>query len=130
MSYPYAALVTLLTVILMLGCGIYVGRARTLYGIKAPATTGHELFERAFRIQMNTIEGVLLFLPVLWLCAVYKSDMYAGVLGVAWVAARVFYAVTYARDPSSRSAGFGISLAATVMLFILSLLGLIPTMLR
>ena len=63
------ALVTLLTILLLFGTTVMTGRARGKYGIKAPATSGHPLYERAYRVQMNTIENSVLFLPTLWLAA-------------------------------------------------------------
>ena len=64
-ALPYTALVTLLICLLLFGTAANVGRARGLYGIKAPAVTGHEMFERAYRIQMNTLENAVLVLPTL-----------------------------------------------------------------
>ena len=81
-QYLYASLITLLTVLLMLGLTFNVGRARGKYQVKAPAISGHELFERAYRIQLNTIESVLMFLPALWLYAIFIGDKGAGDSGV------------------------------------------------
>lgn len=69
-ALPYTALVTLLICLLLCGTAANVGRARGRYGIKAPAVTGHEMFERAYRIQMNTLENAVLLLPTLWLMLV------------------------------------------------------------
>jgi len=92
-SLPLASLVTLLVLALMLLTSLNVARARGLYGIKAPAVTGHEMFERAFRIQMNTLENAALMLPALWLYAGFIGDRGAGLMGMVWVAARVWYAL-------------------------------------
>ena len=72
------ALVTLLTVLLMFGTATAVGFARGKYGIKAPATSGHPAFERAFRVQMNTLEATMMFLPLLWLAAHYGLGSWDG----------------------------------------------------
>ncbi len=103
------ALVTLLNVLLQFATLVLVGRARGKYEIKAPAVSGHPLFERAYRVQMNTLEGTLMFLPVLWLAAYYGFPLWAGVLGLAWVLGRVSYMVGYMRDPSRRAFGFMLS---------------------
>ncbi len=111
------ALVVLLTVLLQGGTAFAVGRARALYGIKAPATAGHPGFERAFRAQMNTLEATLMFLPSLWLAATYGAPLWAGVAGLVWVAGRVWYALAYLRDPAKREGGFvlgSIGLLATL----------------
>jgi glutathione S-transferase len=94
----------------MFGLTFNVGRARAKYQVKAPAVTGHELFERAYRIQLNTIENVLMFLPALWLYAVFLSDKGAGDSGAIWLIARVWYAIAYQVNPAKRGLGFIISI--------------------
>lgn len=109
-SYPGPALVTLATSFLLFACAAYVGRCRMRLGIKAPATTGHPQFEIAYRIQMNTLENTVLFLPVLWVCALSLSSLWATALGALWLAGRVWYALAYARDPKTRGSGFLLSM--------------------
>lgn len=109
-QYLYTSLITLLTILLMLSLTFNVGRARGKYQVKAPAVSGHELFERAYRVQLNTIENVLMFLPALWLYAVFLGDKGAGDSGVIWLIARVWYAVSYQLNPAKRGLGFLISL--------------------
>ncbi|WP_374404261.1 MAPEG family protein [Niveibacterium sp.] len=111
-DYPLTAGTTLLIVLLMFGTAWNVGRAREKYGVKAPATTGNEYFERAYRIQLNTMEWVMVFLPTLWLFAAYVSDRYAMVAGLVGLAGRVLYAVNYQRDPATRGTGFMIGMIA------------------
>lgn len=106
------ALVTLATALLLFGCAAYVGRCRIRFAIRAPATSGHPQFEIAYRIQMNTIENTLAFLPVLWVFAVHLSSLWASVLGGLWLAGRVWYALAYARDPKTRGRGFLLSMLA------------------
>jgi hypothetical protein len=55
-------LVVLLNVLLLFATGLVVAGARGRHGVKAPATTGHPDFERAFRVQMNTLEHTVVFL--------------------------------------------------------------------
>lgn len=109
---PLTALVTLLICLLMFATGVNVGRARGLYGIKAPAVTGHELFERAYRIQMNTLENAVLVLPALWLYAGFVDDRGAAVMGAVWLVARIWYAIAYQNDPAKRGPSFGLSMLA------------------
>ena len=96
----------------MFATGINVGRARGMYGIKAPAVTGHELFECAYRIQMNTLENVVLVLPVLWLYAGFIGDRGAAMMGAVWLVARIWYAVAYQNNPAKRGPSFGLSVLA------------------
>ncbi len=108
--YLYTSCITLLTVLLMFGLAFNVGRARGKYQVKAPAVTGHELFERAYRVQLNTIENVLMFLPALWLYAIFLGDKGAGDSGVIWLIARVWFAIAYQLNPAKRGLGFIISI--------------------
>ncbi len=118
MTHALVSLVTLVSLVVLLWTGIRVSRARGTYGIKAPATTGHDEFERHFRVQMNTLEGIALFLPSLWLFALFGSEPIAAALGVVWIIGRVLYALTYVKDPAKRSAGFGIAALAMLALLL------------
>ena len=114
----WPALVTLATLLLCFATAALVGRARGRYGVAAPATTGHELFERAFRVQMNTLENTLIFLPALWLCALFFGPLTATAFGALWLAGRVWYAAAYLRDPKSRGGGFVLAFTAWAALMI------------
>ena len=118
MSQPYTAIVTLAALLVYFVLIGRVAMARGQYGIKAPAVAGNEHFERAYRIQMNTLEQMALFLPALWLYAAYVSDRGAAVGGLAWVVGRVIYALAYTRDPASRGPGAMITLFASVGLWL------------
>jgi uncharacterized MAPEG superfamily protein len=117
------ALVTLLTLLLLCGTMTMVGRARTKYGIKAPAIHGHPAFERAWRVQMNTLETTLMFIPALWLAAQYSDPLWAGVAGLVWLAARVWYAFAYTRDPARRGPAFLLCMVAWGVLMAMSAVG-------
>jgi glutathione S-transferase len=123
MSQRYTAAVTLIALLVYFYTVGAVGRARAQYGIKAPAVTGNEHFERAYRVQMNTLEQMALFLPALWLYAAYVSDRGAAVGGLVWVVGRVVYALAYTRDPASRGPGAMITLFASVGLWLGALYG-------
>ncbi len=105
-SLPLTALTTLFMVMLIFATAAAVGIARKRHDIRAPSVTGHPDFERAYRVQMNTLEWVVMVLPCLWIAAAFVGDGVAAVLGVLWIGARAWYAVAYRRDPSSRGAGF------------------------
>ncbi len=113
---PFTEIITLLALLEYLVFVILVGKARGQYGVKAPAVTGHELFERAYRVQMNTLELLVLFLPALWLASRYFSTMWTAGLGALFLIGRILYARSYVRDPASRSAGFGLSILPTLVL--------------
>ena len=89
----YTALVTLLAILFYFYTGVRVPQAWSRFGLTAPAMTGPPEFERIFRVQLNTLEWMPIFLPLMWLFAYYVSDIAAAALGVVWVAARVWYMV-------------------------------------
>jgi glutathione S-transferase len=96
----------------MFWTAINVCKACTKYDIKAPVTSGHEMFDRAYRIQMNTLESAMLLLPSMWIYAGLVGDLGAGVSGAIWIAGRILYALAYQQDPAKRGPGFGISFLA------------------
>ena len=118
-TYPLVAIVSLVALLLYFYMGLRVGRGRVTYGVTAPAVTGHPNFERDYRIQMNTLEWLPLFLVSLWLFAVsWNSDRIAAAIGVVWIVGRILYLTGYARAAEARGPGFGIqALAAGVLLF-------------
>lgn len=125
MNQPYTAAATLLALLMYLGMTATVGRYRLRYAIKAPAVTGHEQFERAHRVQMNTVEQMVFFLPALWLCAVLWSDVAAALAGAVWVIGRSVYAFVYIADPTKRGPAVGVSMLAQFALFLGALAGLV-----
>jgi glutathione S-transferase len=131
MNHPHSlvAIVTVLALFVLIATIIRVGKARVTFGIDAPATTGHDMFERHFRIQMNTLEQLMLFLPSLWLFAIYWQNQYiAAGLGLLWVVGRIVYMVSYAKDPKARSLGFGLTALPMLILLIGGLVGAIRVM--
>jgi glutathione S-transferase len=112
------ALITCLAVAVCFSTGLLVARARAAYGIKAPATTGNPDFERVFRVQMNTLEWMPMFLPALWLFAIYVSDSFAAAIGLVWIAGRILYIVSYSKAADKRGPGFGIQAFATIALWL------------
>jgi hypothetical protein len=111
------ALITLLTVLLMAATVFMVGWARGKFGVKAPAITGHADFERIFRVQMNTQEAALMFLPALWVAATFSIPTVSAWIGAAWLVGRVWYAWAYARG-GARGPGFLIGMLALLALLI------------
>ena len=115
--YHFTALVTLLALLFYFSTCMGVARARVKFGLKAPAISGNPDFERVFRVQMNTLEWLPIFLPSLWLFAIYVSDPVAAVIGLVWIAGRILYVTGYAEAAEKRSRGFVVqSLAAFALL--------------
>jgi len=128
-TFALTSLVTLLVVLLMLVNAVMVGRARGQYQIKAPAVSGHEQFERTYRVQMNTIENVLLFLPAMWVYAFYLGDTGAASTGLIWLIGRILYAAAYTSNPSKRGPGFAISMLAVLGAWLGGLYGVLRILL-
>jgi glutathione S-transferase len=115
--YHYTALVTCLAILLYFLTSISVVRARMAYGIKLPAISGNPDFERVFRVQMNTLEWMPIFLPSLWLFAAYISDAIAAALGLVWIVGRILYMIGYMRAVEKRGPGFAIQGLACIVLW-------------
>ncbi len=114
--HHFTALVTCLAVLFYFFTSVRVARARIALGVKLPAISGHPDFERVFRVQMNTLEWMPIFLPSLWLFAIYISDSVAAAIGLVWIVGRILYMTGYSRAVEKRGPGFAIqALAATVL---------------
>lgn len=119
----YVHLVAVLAIFQFIYFAILVGKAREKYGVKAPAISGNEHFERAFRVQMNTLEQLVCFLPALLLAASYWPQPYVAAAGVVYLVGRTLYQRAYVADPSRRSTGFMLTFVPTILLLIASLVG-------
>jgi glutathione S-transferase len=118
LSYVYVAIVTLLAVLAYFWMSMGVSRARRKSGIRAPAMTGDPALERAIRAHYNTLEWMPIFLPSLWLFAIYWNSTVAAILGLVWIVGRIIYFLGYSADAAKRGTGFYIqALAAAVLLF-------------
>lgn len=117
------ALVTGLSLLLFIWMMLRVGAARGKFGIDAPATTGHDVFERHHRVHINTLEQLAIYLPSLWIFSMYWSQYLAAGLGLVWIVGRTIYMFGYVRDPKQRSIGFLLSSVATLILLIGAIAG-------
>lgn len=93
-----------------------VGWARGKYGVKAPAVTGHEIFDRYFRVHQNTLELLVVFVPAIWLFGMYVDPTWAALLGLVYVVARVLSLRGYVADPAKREVGFALSILPVFVL--------------
>ncbi|MBD2292711.1 MAPEG family protein [Anabaena sphaerica FACHB-251] len=123
--FPWTSLVTVLALIVYFVVTINVGRARAKYKIMPPETTGNPDFERVLRVQQNTLEQLILFLPALWLFSFYVSPIWASALGTTWIIGRIAYAWGYYQAAEKRGIGFGISSLSSIALILGSLIGII-----
>lgn len=120
---PYVELIALLAVMQFIFFGMMTGRARGQSGLQAPAVVGNEHFERMYRVQMNTLETLVAFLPALLIAGKYWSPLFVSVLGVIYLLGRLIYWRAYLANPAKRGLGFIISILPTWLLVLLALLG-------
>jgi glutathione S-transferase len=121
----YTAIVTLLAVAFYFVLATRVAAAHIKFDVRLPATAGNADFERIFRAHVNTLEWMPTFLVLLWLCAIYFSDVAAAVLGLVWIAGRIVYFIGYSRAVERRLPGFFIQSTACLLLFIGAAAGLV-----
>lgn len=119
----WTVLVTALALVMFIVFGALVSRARGMFGVPAPTTTGDPRFERIYRVHQNTAEQLIVFLPSLWMFAVFVSDLWAGLLGLVFLGGRALYASSYFVDASKRTLGFVISIAASLTLLVGAVIG-------
>jgi glutathione S-transferase len=120
------AAVTLLAVLIALGTAIMVARVRRRVNIQPPAMTGSPELDCALRVQGNTLEQIVIFLPALWLAALYFQGWWAPIIGLVWCLGRVIYAATYKpANPGMRFGGFALTIFPTLILIILAIIGLV-----
>lgn len=122
---PYVDIVTALALIQFMSFAAKVASARGKYGIKAPATTGNEIFERHFRVQQNTLEVLIMVIPGLYIFSRYFNPLIAAALGILYLAGRQIYAISYVKDPAKRSLGFGLTVLPLMILLAGAVIGAI-----
>ena len=123
------AVVIVLALLEFVAFGALVGRARGRYGVKAPATGGHEIFDRYFRVHYNTMEMLVVFVPAIWLFGLYVSPGWGALLGAVFIVGRILYLRGYVADPSKREFGFGLSVLPVVILLVGALVGAVRVLL-
>jgi glutathione S-transferase len=119
-------LVTIVVVLALLQYmvfGILVGKARGTYKVDAPAVTGDPIFERYYRVHMNTLESLVLFLPSIFLFAMYVNANIAAGLGVVFIIGRYLYLRAYVKDPKTRGLGFALTMLPSLALALGALIG-------
>jgi glutathione S-transferase len=126
----FAAVITSLALVLYFFVTINVGRARVKYNVMPPNTTGNANFERVLRVQQNTLEQMLPFLPALWLFSFLVDPKIGAGLGGVWIVGRILYAWGYYRAAEKRGPGFGIAILAQIALILGSLYGAIMNVIR
>jgi uncharacterized MAPEG superfamily protein len=118
-----AVLIVLLALAQFTWFSVRVGIARGKYGVDAPKTTGNEIWERLYRVQQNTMEQLVLFIPAMLAFNVYLSARWALIPGVVFLAGRQLYSWEYISRPTSRTPGMALTLLANAVLLVGALVG-------
>lgn len=124
-SYLWTAWTTLAVLSVYFWIVFNVGRARAKFHIDAPVMDGPAAFLSVLRVHANTVEQMVMLLPALWLCALYRGDHIAAAGGAVWIVGRILYALAYYRDPAKRGPGFALTILATLGLMIAAASGLL-----
>jgi glutathione S-transferase len=124
----YVELVAILAVVQYIAFAVLTASVRAKSGLKAPAIAGHDGFERMYRVQMNTLELLVAFLPFLFLAAKYWPAYLVAGLGVVYVIGRLIYWRAYVNNPASRTLGFAVSMLPTVTLGVLAVVGIVMSL--
>lgn len=119
----YVTLIAMLALVQYLYFGMLVGQARGRTGLKAPAVTGNEQFERFFRAHYNTLEQLIAFVPGLYATGFYVGPIYAVAAGVVFLVGRALYFRTYVKDPGTRGPGMLLTFLANAFLVLAGLVG-------
>lgn len=119
-----ATLIVMLALLQYVFFGLKAGLARQKHQVKAPATAGHEMFERAYRVQLNTLEQLVMFIPATFTYAWFVSPAWVLLPGGLFLLGRFLYARAYVKDPSRRLPGFRLTILANAWLIIGTLIGL------
>jgi hypothetical protein len=121
-------LVIVLALLEYMVLGGLVGRARRKYGVSAPEITGPDVFNRTFRVHQNTLEGLIIFLPGMWIFGMYVSASVAAGLGLLGIVGRALYARGYIDAAEKRGPGVAIVGLVNTILMLGGLIGLIVSL--
>ena len=119
-----ATLIVMLALLEYTWFTLRVGFNRDKFGVNAPATTGNETWERMFRIQQNTMEQLVMFIPATFAFAHFVSVRWVWLPGVMFIVGRFLYSMEYLGSPSSRVPGMSLTLLSNVILIIGTLIAL------
>lgn len=128
-SFPLTSLAILLALLVFFGLGAVVGKARMTWNVPAPMPTGHPEFDKRYRVHMNTLEQLVIFVPAIVLAAPVLGDAITAALGLVWSLGRIVYARAYYVDAAKRGPGFGMTMLPTLVLIVAAAWGAVRVLL-
>lgn len=115
-QYPLTALTLVAALLIYFAFSVIVGRARSTWNVPAPQASGHPEFDKRYRVQMNTLEQLALFVPGVILCAPVEGDGFTASFAAIWCVGRILFAWGYYKDPAKRGPGFALTLLPGLVL--------------
>ncbi len=116
--------ITVLSLMQYFFFGALVGKARAALGINAPRMEGSEAFECLVRVHLNTMERLVMFMPLLWMASRFWNPLWVSAAGALFLVARVLYWRGYVRSPERRKVGNILTVVAIALLLLANLAGL------
>lgn len=123
------AIVILLAIFEYQFFSIKVGMARSKYEINAPANSGHEIFDRYYRVHQNTLEQLIVFIPAITIYGYFGNENSAAGLGAIFLVGRIIYFFGYVADPSKRGTGFIVGFLPTVFMVVAGFVSVVNNLL-
>lgn len=126
--YPLTTMALVVALFLYFGLSAAVGAARGKFGVPAPASSGHPEFDKRYRVQMNTLEQLALFVPAVLVGAPVLGDAITAGLAGLWSVGRIIYARSYYADPATRGPGFGLTLLPSMIMLLAGVWGAVTSL--
>lgn len=127
---PWPSLVTIMALLVYFVLSANVGRARAKYKVMPPQMSGDPNFERVLRVQLNTVEQLILFIPALWIFSEFISPIWGASIGAVWIVGRIVYAWGYYQAAEKRLIGFAIGSLSILVLLGGSLVGILSPLVQ
>lgn len=125
LAFPMTLAALVAAILVYIYAGMKVGQARGRFGVAAPQVHGHPEFERIFRAHQNTLEQLVIFVPLIVMVAMLFGDLWAAIYGGLWVIGRILYIESYARAAEKRLLGFILSGLGSMLAAVACAIGLL-----
>lgn len=120
----YVFLLILLALLQYIFFTARTGFLRAKYKVDAPNCDGDETWVRVFRVQQNTLEQIVIFIPGILAFSQLVSVNWALLPGVLYLLGRQLYSHQYIADPKSRVSGMVLTFFSNIAMVLGALIGL------